>query len=428
MRVAFLVGRFPAISETFVLRQILGVIDRGHEVEIYALERGVDAPDVLARYGLNRRVRYLDLPASMGARLRHVARAGARLGRAPMLYARALNVLRFGRMALSLRLTVLTDQIAALGPRCYDVIHCQFGPLGTIAVRLRRIGAWDGAIVTAFRGYDATELLKRSPHRYDDLFRDGDLFLPVSAALAESLRAHGCDPAKLLVHHSGIDCRSLTYRPRMLAPAERVRLVSVARLVEKKGIGIAIRAVAGLVARGYNVEYNVVGDGPERAALLRLIEQLDLGARIRLAGACSHAETLAALDRAHILLAPSVTAANGDQEGIPNALKEAMALGLPVVATRHGGNAELVQDGVSGILVPERDVNALADGIARLIDTHASWPAMASAGRHKVEADFDAARLSAELNDIYARVVDRRAHPGTMYTASGRGCAPSEGR
>lgn len=432
MRVAFVVNAFPVVSETFVLRQIVGVIDQGHEVDIYACDRGDDAigagAGVFSQYRLAERVRYLDVPASALGRLAAAIDIARHSWRMPTLYLRALNPGRYGRMALSQRLLIAAYKLMQHGSRAYDVIHCQFGPLGVIAARLRDIGAWDGAIITAFRGYDATKLLRESPRRYADLFRDGDFFLPVSQALRDVLAAHGCDPAKMQVHHSGIDCDALAYRPRTLAPGERVRLVSIARLVEKKGIDIAVRAAAGLVTRGYNIEYEVIGDGPERGALTRLIEQLDMGLRIRLAGPRPHGETLAALNRAHVLIAPSVTAADGDQEGIPNVLKEAMALGLPVVATRHGGNAELVQHGVSGYLVPERDVTALANGIAELIDAPDRWSSLSRAGRQKVEAEFDARRLSVELSDIYVRVAQRRAGQGRAGTARVESCATSEGR
>lgn len=412
MRIAFVVNAFPVVSETFVLSQITGAIDRGHDVDIYACDRierpAGFPPSDFERYSLGARVRYFDVPAAFP---RRIARGAATLidgWRAPLLCARSLNAARYGRMAASLRL------LNSLRPflrhaAAYDVIHCQFGPLGNIALRLRQIGAWSGALITAFRGYDATKLLKRSPHAYADLFEHGDLFLPVSAALRDVLIAHGCAAAKIEVHHSGIDCRRLQYRPRTLSVGERIRLVSIARLVEKKGIDIAVRAVAQLVRAGHDVQYEVIGDGEQRAALERLIAELDLGSRVRLVGWRDHAEALTALEQSHILLAPSVTAADGDQEGIPNAVKEAMALGIPVVATHHGGNAELVEDGVSGLLVPERDATALAAAIARLVHAVAHWPSMGQAGRHKIETEFDLQPLNAALDGLYARALEAHA-------------------
>ncbi|HEY6104105.1 MAG TPA: glycosyltransferase, partial [bacterium] len=125
------------------------------------------------------------------------------------------------------------------------------------------------------------------------------------------------------------------------------------------------------------------------------------------------------LEGAHILLAPSVTAQDGDQEGIPNVVKEAMATGMPVVSTRHSGIPELVQDAVSGFLVAERDVDALAERLVFLIDHPETWPEMGRAGRRKVEADFDVEHMHDRLIALYAQVLDRGAH----IAASGRGVA-----
>jgi len=107
------------------------------------------------------------------------------------------------------------------------------------------------------------------------------------------------------------------------------------------------------------------------------------------------------LAEAHILMAPSVTAADGDEEGIPNTLKEAMAMGIPVISTLHAGIPELVADGISGFLVPERDAAALADRLRRLVDHPETWAAMGRAGRVRIDSDFDIDRLNDQLLDLY---------------------------
>lgn len=433
MRIAFVVYGFPVVSETFVLSQITGAIDRGHDVHIYTCDRSREGNTVaraqLEKYELEPRIRYLEVPNGLRERAVLGVRTLGEAHRDPRLCARSLNVGRYGRMSVSLRLLLSARVFLRHGRQRYDVIHCQFGPLGNIALRLRQIGAWDGALITAFRGYDATSLLKRSPRLYADLFREGDMFLPVSRALQRELTAHGCPVTKLDVHHSGIDCARLQYRARTLAPGEPLKLLSIARLVEKKGIDVAIEAVARLTRAGCNVRYDVIGDGEQRAALAQRITRLGMTQHVRLLGWRNHDETLVALDGAHLLIAPSVTAADGDQEGIPNALKEAMALGLPVVATRHGGNAELVEDRVSGLLVPERDDAALAQAVSRLAGDAAYWPAMGLAGRHKIETEFEQQRLNAALDDLYRRAMEahdrgsrgrlmRREASGTVHNGT----------
>ena len=114
-------------------------------------------------------------------------------------------------------------------------------------------------------------------------------------------------------------------------------------------------------------------------------------------GSKIHDEVIQVLAQSHILIAPSVTAADGDEERIPNTLKEAMAMGLPVISTVHADIPELVQDGVSEFLVPEHNVEALADRLMRLVDHPETWVAMGRAGRRRLEAEFAADRLNDEL-------------------------------
>ena len=117
------------------------------------------------------------------------------------------------------------------------------------------------------------------------------------------------------------------------------------------------------------------------------------------------AKVVEELQWAHIKLHPSVTSSNGDEEGIPNSLKEAMACGLPVVSTHHSGIPELVEDGVSGYLVPERDASAIADALRVLMQNSEAWEAMGRAGRAAVERDYGAERLHRELSDLYRRLM-----------------------
>jgi colanic acid/amylovoran biosynthesis glycosyltransferase len=137
-----------------------------------------------------------------------------------------------------------------------------------------------------------------------------------------------------------------------------------------------------------------------------MVETLRVGDRVQFLGSKTREEVAELLAAAHLLLAPSVTAADGDQEGIPNTLKEAMAAGLPVVSTLHSGIPELVEDGRSGFLVPERDSEALADRVGWLVDRPDSWPDMGRAGRSRVEAEYDIAKLSIRLVELYQSVLE----------------------
>lgn len=427
LRIAYLVGAFPDLSETFVVRQIVGMARRGHIVDVYTTWEGVGryVPADVERLGLRERVCRLVPETGRRTIFRTLILLLATGWRAPMILSRVLAVVWRDGLAGSLRLLHASLTLVRAGTPRYDVIHAQFGPFGRLAETLVEVGAIEGPIVTSFRGFDAGRELRAGPGRYARLFQRGALFLPVSRTLAARLIAAGCESARVRVHHSGVACSVLRYRERRLA-GSRVQLVSVARLVEKKGLRYAIHAVARVVEVGRRVSYTVIGDGPERAELERLVWELGMQAHIRFVGAQSHEAVLDLIDASHLLIAPSVTAADGDEEGIPNAMKEAMAMGVPVIGTRHGGIPELVDDGVSGVLVPERDANALADRLLHLIDHSEQWPALARAARERIEAEYDIERLNEELVSLYREAAalawrrETRTAPLRAFTDPGR--------
>ncbi len=408
MRIAFIVSEFPSLSETFILNQITGLIDRGHEVDIYA-SRPKNLAKVHAdvqRYGLLARTYYR--PRMLRSRFLRVLKGMGLLlmngWRAPISLLRTLNFIRYGKPAASC--TMLYAAIPHLKQRRYDIVHCHFGPNGVVEASLRDAGVVRGKLITVFHGYDMTmELRRNGEGMYARLFDLGDLFLPISEHWASLLVRMGCNPSRVAVHHMGIDLGRFEYVARTLKPGGIVRLVSIARLTEKKGIEYAIRAVAALTASGKQVEYRVIGDGPVREELESLIDELGVRDSVVLVGSKQQEEVIEILKQSHLFLAPSVTASNGDQEGTPVAIMEAMAMGLPVVSTRHSGIPELVDDGRSGYLVAERDVGELTQRLGELVDHPEAWPRMGEAGRAIVEDRYDINKLNDRLVEIYQRLL-----------------------
>jgi len=263
--------------------------------------------------------------------------------------------------------------------------------------------------VTTFRGFDVSSFVRARGERvYAELFRRGDAFLTNCAFFRDRLLALGCDGARLVVHPSGIDARRFPFRVRGPRADGVLRLVTVGRLVEKKGIEFALEAMALLGRRGIAPRYDVVGEGPLAEPLRARAAALGLADRVRFLGGLPHDRLIQLLGEEDLFVAANVTAADGDQDAPVNVLKEAMATGMPVVATRHGGIPELVEDGASGFLVPERDPAALADAIARVHTAPGLWPAMGRAGRARVERDLDLEMLNDRLETIYRRVIDGR--------------------
>jgi colanic acid/amylovoran biosynthesis glycosyltransferase len=402
VRIAVLTGLFPVLWETPFLNQITGLVERGHEVDIYAdqPQPGVPAHPDIDRLRLLERTRYRAAPSrshqfhwSDAVKLIESHR-----GRDRLTLLRTLNPFVFRQRALSL------DQLRRTAPflprRPYDICYCPFAQDARRSLRLRRLGVLPGKLVVALRGSDISRYVaQRGKRVYRRLFRKGDLFLPVCEAFARRIVSLGCSPAKIVVHHTGLNLHRFPYRPRQLRNAAALRLITVGRLVEKKGIEYALRAVRQLADDGLNLRYEIVGDGPLKQQLEREVELLGLGGRVRLSGWQTHSQVQEALDRADVLLAPCVTASDGDEEGIPNVLREGMAAGLPVIGTYHSGIPELIEDGVSGYLVPERDSTALADRVRRLATHPEEWLPLTGAARAKVEED-DIDRLNDRLVNL----------------------------
>lgn len=406
MKIAFLVNQFPSVAETFVLNQVVGLIDLGHDIRIFAdtSVRNVKIHDNYEKHGLLKNIHYYRIPKNKILRILKAIRLVIKY--APTNYGvifRSLNIFRYGKRAGSLSLLYMSIALLEKGP--FDIIHSQFGTLGLFAVSLNQFLPNKCKLVTSIRGYDVTVFLKKHPGIYNELFREGDLFLPVCEFLKDRLIQEGCEEKKIVVHYSGIDCSKFEYVQRQRVCGEPIKVLTIARLIEKKGVAFAIEAVSRLLSRGEKIEYSVIGEGILRENLQRLIGDVGIEQHIKLLGWKTHEEVKRLLDESHVLVAPSLTSEGGDQEGIPNAIKEAMASGLPVISTFHSGIPELVTDGVSGLLVPERDAVSLADSLAYLISHPEICKEMGQAGRRQVEQKFDTNFLSKKLEELYLELM-----------------------
>lgn len=411
MKILHVVSEFPCLSETFILDQITGLLDLGHDVAILAdrpqeaTASRTDHPDI-ERHGLLARTTYR--PRLAKSRLKRRFQTAALFARAALLRPSMISSFP-GLLAHRTHAGASTLIATAFGLESAgdcDVIHCHYGPNGLNVALLKSLGLVDVPTITSFYGFDVSEFVARAgPSIYEPLFAGSDLLLPLSRVMEDELETLGADPLRLRIHRLGIDCEAFAFAPRMRPEAGPVRLISVARLVEKKGLADAIRAVARLRAEGREVVYEIVGDGPLRAELEGLAGSLGIGDSVRFLGAMSRPDVRSKLGRSHILLAPSVAAKSGDREGTPVALIEAMASGLPVVSTRHSAIPEMIDDGTSGLLAPENDCDALAGCIARLLDDGNLWDTLTGAARAQVEADFNIRTQVAKLQGIYRELV-----------------------
>lgn len=427
LRIAFLLGSFPVVSETFILRQITGLLDLGHDVRIFANARPEDGAPVqpeVAKYNLLNRTTYVDGPAESvvweqpvwplsgqtwppGAtkfipNWQRFAAALPKLAQcllhAPGPTRQVLKAGEYGFQAASMsgvyRLATLCQAGAG-----FDILHAHFGPVGS-SFRFAR-ALWNAPLVVSFHGYDFTTLPRQhGPGLYQKLFETADAVTVNSEFTRERVTQLGCAPAKLKLLPVGLNLAAFPFSVRKRHEDDPVRLLTVARLVEIKGHEFALRAVAEVRAKLPGLRYDIVGDGPLRKPLEQLIAELGLQDAVTLHGARDGEFIRELMCHAQLALLGSVSV-EGDQEGQGLFLQEAQACGLPVIATRHGALPEGMLPGESGALVPERDVVALAKRL-EFLATHAElWPDLGRRGRAFVEGRYDIHTLNRQLTELY---------------------------
>lgn len=353
MKILMVVPSFPKIHDICMLNQMTGLIDRGHDVYINASKLGdtTTMQEDVITYNLLSKTIVGDLP-------------------------RNLNT--------------------------YDIVVFQ---LGHKAVNIKKTRGYKGKVVICLRGYDITAFVRENPHAYDEFFESCDLFMPVCEVFKKKIESLGCDSSKVQVHYSGIDCSRFTFRVREFPTQGTLNIVSAGRFVEKKGLIYAIKAIAQLLKTYPRIRYTIIGDGVLKSVYRRFINRAGLSKQIIIDGWHPHDEYIALLDKAHIFILPSVTADNDDQEGIPNVLKEAMAMGLMVVATHHSGNSELIQDKISGFLVSERNSMAIAKAVTYLLENPQEWESIQRVAHYLVNKNFDTEIVNNKLEKIFLNLI-----------------------
>lgn len=353
------------MSETFVATEMLGLLREGHEVDVVSQhpprpEEPVH--DEVRRSGLLERTTYVGTSLSPDS-LEPVPTLPFASGR-------------------------------------HDVVHAHFGPNARRFLFARAQAA--APVVVTFHGYDfSSEPVRVGPSMYARLFAVADAVTFNCEHARSVLESLGCPPDRLRPLRVGVDVARFPFRERHLADGEAVRILTVGRLVEKKGHEIALRALAAARPSLPDVRYDIVGGGPLAGRLAEEARSLGLNDVVRLHGMRDSSYVRRLLADAHVFLLASTTARDGDQEGAPVVLVEAQACGLPVVTTTHSGIPEVVLAEESGLLVPEGDADALARAIVRLVREHESWPRLGAVGRAHVEQTFDVTPCTEQLLDVY---------------------------
>ena len=404
--VLMVVQRYPHRPQTFIVNELRELIAQGVDVRLLTL-RGINRK-LMKRWPEAAATAPRVISGNVGYRTRHkpftIACAWIRCLSSGMIgYALSGGVLRTKQL-------LAASAFSRLGR--FEIIHYQSGGLARLFTSMDLPHHQHARVFVSVRG-------KEISIASGDQLRSGyartasvaDTILPVCDAFARKLvQQIGFPQSKIQVHYSGIYSAYFSVDEQIQTKrdtSQEIVVYSAGRLTRKKGVTESVQAFAAAEPRvrqaGLSLRLVVAGNGPQRDAVKRLVGALGISSLVELRGVYgpeAHRDQLAA---SHIFVSHNVTAEDGDQEGIPNVLKEAMAAGLPVVATNHSGTPELVEDGLNGFLVEEFDVAATADRIVQLALDPALRRAMGERGRTTVTTRFDIGVTSAQLRDLYKR-------------------------
>ena len=293
-----------------------------------------------------------------------------------------------------------------------DLIHSHFGPDGIYAMDLAR--SLNIPFLVTFHGWDITvdrsvPWKVKSPLYYQLLWKESELkrsaskFIAVSKFIEAKLLEQGYPTEKVIQHYIGVDTERFAPSD---SPTDSRYILCVGRHTEKKGIDTLLRAFARIAKKHPDVSLVQVGSGPLEQKLKRLSDRLNLGHRVNFLSACPHDQVQRLMQGAEMFALPSQTARNGDSEALGIVFLEASASGKPVVSTMHGGIPEVVMDGQTGFLVPEKDDKALAEKIDTLLSNRALGMEMGRNGREFVCTHFDIRQQTAKLETIYDSILN----------------------
>jgi len=401
-RVGYLVSWFPAITETFILEEVLALRARGVAVDVFPLfgARGGEVHD-----GWRAAEACTHYHASLSWEL--VAAQLHWLRRRPRAYLKAWrDALRLNAPAprLLVRAPVVIAKAALIARRIealgVDHVHAHWATHPALAAWVIRLLTGVGYSFTthAHDLYVDTAMLRQK-------VEEARFVVTISEFNRALIERHCGGPAAGKVHvvRCGVDLGA--FAPREVARAEVPTFVCVAGLREYKGHDVLLDACALLRARGVRVQVILAGEGALRRHLEARLAREGLGDAVRLLGAVPHQRVPDLLASATAMVLPSVRARDGQMEGIPVALMEAMAAGVPVISTRLSGVPELIEDGETGLLVPERDAPALAAAMERLASEPGLGRRLAEAARRTVRERFDRSRNVAVLESLLAGAV-----------------------
>jgi colanic acid/amylovoran biosynthesis glycosyltransferase len=286
------------------------------------------------------------------------------------------------------------------------MMHIYFGNTGVHLLPLIR--KWDRPCLVSFHGMDVQNRPKEKGYeqRLRELLQLVPVVLVRSQSIGDRLQQLGCNPDKIRMNRTGIPLGGFPFVERSFPGDGRWLLMQACRLVPKKGLFTTLEAFS-LFRRTYPAaRLTIAGDGPLHESIKNRIRELQIDNSVTLTGFVDQLRLRSLFEQAHLFVHPSFTTEDGNQEGVPNSMLEAMATGLPVVASRHGGIPEAVEDGKQGYLVAEQDAAGLAAALVNLASNRELWRQFQRAASAKVSETFEQSRQVSGLEAAYRETLE----------------------
>ena len=282
-----------------------------------------------------------------------------------------------------------------------QLVHIFFGHIAVHLLPLIR--AWPKPSVVSFHGADVLVDMEKQAYRTatKEMLEAVTRVFVRSASLRRAVVELGCDEKKIDIVRTGIPLQEFPFRERQFPENGEWHFLQASRLVQKKGIATTLHAFTDFLNHYPRATLTIAGEGPMLAELKELTRKLKIAERVLLPGFVAPEKLREIYYSSHIFLHPSETGSDGNQEGIPNSMLEAMATGLPVFATEHGGIPEAIENGISGILVPERDYEALSKALLESAQDRQLLAQLARNGANVVAKKFDQQNQIRQLEEIY---------------------------
>lgn len=390
MKIAIVVGVFPALSESFILNQIVGLIQAGHQVDIYARVARNDSiiHSEVVKYNLLQKTTYIREPYTLLSKLKKcislaLKNPNPKLGQLIDPFypeGKSFQLYFAGQAFLN---------------KNYDIIHCHYGPNGNVFSLLKKLNIIQSKIVTTFHGYDIwADKIRNNPTVYNELKQHGDFYLAISNKVREELINYfNFAPEKIHLVPNGINLENFLFKFRKV-DNNIFKILTISRLSPEKGIDQALKLIFELLKINFtNIQYQIIGAGDELEKLKKITKELQIEKYVQFLGGKNHDEIPQYIDSAHLLLVPSYI------EVLPMVILEAQASGLPVLSMNVGSISEIVTK-ETGFLA--NNFNELINQFKVIYQNYNLLNPILSHARNQIEKKYDINRVIINLTQLYS--------------------------